>query len=143
VADRDREELRPLHLEGVPALGEALGRERLRRAAARDLEELRERAVGVDLRRMRSAPSFCWTCTAVAGMGLSPLTVARMIMSRSATVRPAASMADRPAAAAMSLVTWPGPATWRRSMPVCCRIQPSVVATRASISAFVTTVGGT
>src|ERR1700761_1435580 len=92
---------------------------------------------------MRSAPSFCWTWTAVAGMGLSPLTVARMIMSRSATVSPAASMADRPAEAAMSLVVSPGAATWRRSMPVCWRIQPSVVETRGSISALLTPLAGT
>ncbi len=43
----------------------------------------------------------------------------------------------------MSEVTSPGAATWRRSIPVCWRIQPSVVATRASISALVSTVAGT
>ncbi len=90
-----------------------------------------------------SAPSFCCTFTAVAGIGLSPLTVARMIMSRSATVSPAASIAARLAAAAMSLVTSPGAATCRRWIPVCCSIQAPVVSSSRSSSAFSTTRAGT
>ena len=89
-----------------------------------------------------SAPSFCCTCTAHAGMGVSPLIVPTMIMSRSATLRPAASSARRPAAAAMSLVTSSSAAMWRRRMPVRSAIHASEVSTTFSRSALATTRSG-
>jgi hypothetical protein len=60
---------------------------------------------------MVGAPSFCCTCAAHAGMGLSAVIVATMIMSISAAVSPAASSAARAACTAISLVTSPSAAT--------------------------------
>src|SRR5882724_9112465 len=91
---------------------------------------------------MFSAPIFCCTLTAVAGIGLSPVTVPTMIMSRSVGPRPAASSADRAAAAAMSLVFSPSPAMRRSRIPVRSAIQASEVSTIRSRSAFVRTLAG-
>src|SRR5947199_159149 len=63
---------------------------------------------------MFTAPSFCCTNTAVAGIGMSGVTVPTMIMSRSAAVKPAILSALSAAAVAMSLVTTSGGARPRR-----------------------------
>jgi len=91
---------------------------------------------------MFSAPIFCWTLTAVAGMGLSPVTVPTMIMSRSDALRPADSRAARAAAAAMSLVFSPSAAMRRSRMPVRSVIHASDVSTNFSRSALVSTLAG-
>jgi hypothetical protein len=88
------------------------------------------------------APSFCWTNTAVAGIGMSGVTVAMRIMSRSLADSSAASRACLAAAVAMSLVTIPSGAMRRCLMPVRSVIHASLVSTIFSRSAFVRTIGG-
>jgi hypothetical protein len=88
------------------------------------------------------APSFCWRKTAVAGIGMSPVTVPTMIMSRSSARMPAASSAFCEAKWAMSLVLMPSGAMRRSRMPVRSEIHASEVSTIFSRSKFVRTTSG-
>jgi hypothetical protein len=88
------------------------------------------------------APSFCWRKTAVAGIGMSGVTVPTMIMSRSFARTPALSRARSAANRARSLVTIPSGVTRLSLMPVRSVIHASVVSTIFSRSTLVRTMSG-
>ena len=89
------------------------------------------------------APS--WSCTrqAVAGKGMSGVTVATMMRSTSAGLTLARSRHSRAARVARALVPVPGSTTWRCRIPVRVRIHSSEVSTTFARSALVITRSGT
>jgi len=87
-------------------------------------------------------PSLSCRITAVAGNIMSGVVVATMMRSMSSGVRPAASSARRLACSARSLVASFSATIWRSRMPVRLTIHSSVVSTRFSRSALVSTISG-
>ena len=89
------------------------------------------------------APIFSCTRQAVAGNGISGLTVATMMTSTASAEMPRSARHSRAASAARSLVATPGSTRWRSRMPVRSTIHSSEVSTIVSRSALVSTRGGT
>ena len=92
---------------------------------------------------MSVTPSPCWTKQAVAGKGMSPVTVAQMIRSRSPASTFASARAAFAAASAIIEVVSPSPMTRRSLMPVRWTIHSSEVSMTFSKSALVITFDGT
>ena len=80
---------------------------------------------------------------AVAGIGMSGVTVARTIRCTSSGATPAASIACRPASMAKGDNVSSSPATRRSLIPLRVRIHSSEVSTIFSRSALVSTPSGT
>src|SRR5207342_501596 len=87
-------------------------------------------------------PSFCWTNTAVAGNGTSPVTLAQTIRSICSAEIWAVARAILDASTARSDVRVPSSAKRRASIPVRSRIHSSDVSMRDSNHVFGTTRGG-
>ena len=87
-------------------------------------------------------PSFSCAQTAVAGKGVSPVTLATMIRSSWSGAIAAVSIAARAASTTRSDVSTSSSAKWRASIPVRSRIHSSFVSSVSSNHVLGTRRGG-